>query len=158
MKKIKETQIEDSITRKEILAALEELSKLKREQERIVEYLTKRINKKPIEIYTNADSVTVELYDSGIHDNDSVSVIYNSHLVVDKQELQVNKPIKFNLKLDKNKKYNELVLVAENLGTLPPNTAVMIITDQFNKRQEVFLTADLSHNEVVYFIKIINPK
>jgi len=158
LKKIKETQIEDSITRKEILAALEELSKLKREQERIVEYLTKRINKKPIEIYTNADSVTVELYDSGIHDNDSVSVIYNSHLVVDKQELQVNKPIKFNLKLDKNKKYNELVLVAENLGTLPPNTAVMIITDQFNKRQEVFLTADLSHNEVVYFIKIINPK
>jgi outer membrane protein OmpA-like peptidoglycan-associated protein/tetratricopeptide (TPR) repeat protein len=158
LKKIKETQIEDSITRKEILAALEELSKLKREQERIVEYLTKRINKKPIEIYTNADSVTVELYDSGIHDNDSVSVIYNSHLVVDKQELQVNKPIKFNLKLDKTKKYNELVLVAENLGTLPPNTAVMIITDQFNKRQEVFLTADLSHNEVVYFIKIINPK
>ena len=158
LKKNKETQIEDSITRKEILAALEELSKLKREQERIVEYLTKRINKKPIEIYTNADSVTVELYDSGIHDNDSVSVIYNSHLVVDKQELQVNKPIKFNLKLDKTKKYNELVLVAENLGTLPPNTAVMIITDQFNKRQEVFLTADLSHNEVVYFIKIINPK
>ena len=49
-------------------------------------------------------------------------------------------------------------LFSLNLGTLPPNTAVMIITDQFNKRQEVFLTADLSHNEVVYFIKIINPK
>jgi hypothetical protein len=151
----KDQEVEYIITKREIVNALDSLAKLKEQQERIVQYLTKRINKKPIEIFTNADSVSVELYDSGIHDNDSVSVIYNNHLVVDRKELRVDKPIRFLLKVNKETKYNEMVVVAENLGTEPPNTAVMIITDKYKKRQEVYLNTDLSHNEVIYFIKIV---
>ena len=145
---------EDRITREELLAALDSLAKLRREQERIVEYLTKRINKKPIEVFTYADSVTVEIFDSGIHDKDSVSVIYNRTLVVDKHELKVNKPIKFKVRVDKERRNNEMVIVAENLGTYPPNTAVMIITDKFGKHEEIMLSTDLTTNEVVIFIRI----
>ena len=119
-----------------------------------MEYLTKRINKKPILIYVSSDSVSIEIYDNGIHDNDSVSVIYNKLIVVDKQELKVNKPIKFKLKVDKDAKNNELVFVAENLGTEPPNTGVMFITEKSGRRQQVVLSTDLTHNEVIYFIRI----
>ena len=145
---------EERISREELLAALDSLAKLRREQERIVDYLTKRISKKPIEVFTYADSVTVEIFDSGIHDKDSVSVIYNKSLVVDKHELKVDKPIKFKVRVDKERKNNEMVIVAENLGTYPPNTAVMIITDKFGKHEEIMLSTDLTTNEVVVFIRI----
>jgi outer membrane protein OmpA-like peptidoglycan-associated protein len=146
----------DDISKEEIIKALDSLAKLKREQERIVAYLTMRINNKPIEIYVSSDSVTIELYDNGIHDKDSVSVIYNNRIVVDKKELKVNNPIKFKLRVDKNKKNNELILVADNLGTEPPNTAVMFITEKSGRRQQVLLNTDLTHNSVVYFIRISN--
>jgi len=146
--------VEEDLTKEEILKSLDILAKLKREQERIVEYLTKRINKKPIIIFVNSDTVAIEIYDNGIHDKDSVSVIYNNRIVVDRQELKVNIPIKFKLKVDKVAKNNELVFVAENLGTEPPNTGVMFITDKPGHRQQVVLSTDMTHNEVVYFIRI----
>ena len=146
--------VEEDLTKEEILKSLDILAKLKREQERIVEYLTKRINKKPIIIFVNSDTVAIEIYDNGIHDKDSVSVIYNNRIVVDRQELKVNVPIKFKLKVDKVAKNNELVFVAENLGTEPPNTGVMFITDKPGHRQQVILSTDMTHNEVIYFIRI----
>ena len=83
-------EVEEELSKEEILKSLEVLAKLKLEQERIVEYLTKRINKKPILIYVSSDSVSIEIYDNGIHDKDSVSIIYNKRIIVDKQELKVN--------------------------------------------------------------------
>ncbi len=147
-------EADEELSKEEILKSLEVLAKLKKEQERIVDYLTKRINKKPILIYVTTDTVSVEIYDNGIHDNDSVSVIYNKRIVVDKQELKVNQPIKFKLKVDKNAKNNELVFIAENLGSEPPNTGVMFITDRPGHRQQVVFSTDMTHNEVVYFINI----
>lgn len=144
----------DEIAKEEIIKALDSLATLKREQERIVEYLTKRINKKPIEILVSSDSVSIEIFDNAIHDKDSVSIIYNNRIIVDKQELKVNKPIKFKLKVDANKFKNELIMVAENLGAEPPNTAVMFVTEKSGRRQQVMLSTDMTHNEVIYFIRI----
>ncbi len=140
--------------KEEILKALDSLATLKKEQERIIEYMTKRINKKPIDIFVSSDSVFIEIYDNAIHDKDSVSVIYNNRIIIDKQELKLRKPISFNLKVDKNKKLNELVLVAENLGSDPPNTAVMFVTEKSGRRQQVMLSTDMTHNEVIFFIRI----
>lgn len=148
------SEYNDEMAKEEILKALDSLATLKKEQERIIEYMTKRINKKPIDVFVSSDSVTIEIYDNGIHDKDSVSIIYNNRIVVDKQELKVRKPITFKLKVDKNKKYNELVMVAENLGSEPPNTAVMFVTEKSGRRQQVMLATDMTHNEVVYFIRI----
>lgn len=150
----KVSEYNDEMAKEEILKALDSLASLKKEQERIIEYMTKRINKKPIDVFVSSDSVTIEIYDNGIHDKDSVSIIYNNRIVVDKQELKVRKPITFKLKVDKNKKYNELVMVAENLGYEPPNTAVMFVTEKSGRRQQVMLATDMTHNEVVYFIRI----
>ena len=148
------TYVDEEISKAEILKALDSLATLKKEQERIVEYLTKRINKKPIDVFVSSDSVTVEIYDNAIHDKDSVSIIFNNRIIVDKQELKVNKPIKFKLKVNKDKKFNELIMVAENLGAEPPNTAVMFVTEKNGRRQQIMLSTDMLHNEVVYFIRI----
>jgi hypothetical protein len=152
------TYVDDEISKAEILKALDSLATLKRDQERIFEYLTKRINKKPIDVFVSSDSVMIEIYDNAIHDKDSVSIIYNNRIIVDKQELKVNKPIKFKLMVDKNKKYNELIMVAENLGIDPPNTAVMFVTEKNGRRQQVLLSTDMQHNEIVYFIRIGKEK
>ncbi len=120
----------------------------------VVEEMTKRIPRKPLFLYSTSDSVHIELYDNGIFDYDSVSVIYNKKLVVYKQLLQVNKPISFYVKLNADQSKNEMIFFAENLGLTPPNSALMIITDGENKRTEVNVASDLDHNTVVYFIKV----
>ena len=146
---------EDELSKEEILAALDSLSKLKSESDRIVAYLTKRINKKPIDVSVSSDSVTIDIYDNAVHDNDSISVILNNRIIVDHSELKVSKPITFKFKVDNNKnKGNELVIVAENLGSNPPNTAIMFVTEKSGRKQQILLSTDMTHNQVVYFIRV----
>jgi hypothetical protein len=47
-----------------------------------------------------------------------------------------------------------MIMVAENLGAEPPNTAVMFVTEKNGRRQQIMLSTDMLHNEVVYFIRI----
>jgi len=93
-------------------------------------------------------NIKVEIYDDGEVDNDIVSVYFNGGMVIDKKTLTA-KAHSFMLNLEQGKA-NELVLYAENLGEIPPNTALMIITDGVN-RYEVRLSADLKNNASVRF-------
>ena len=99
-------------------------------------------------LQVSSNKVKVELYDDGEIDNDIVSVFFNKHLEVDKRPLS-DKAYTFTLNLEAGKS-NELVMFAENLGTIPPNTALMVITDGTN-RYEVRLSADLKNNASVRF-------
>lgn len=101
----------------------------------------------------NTDSVTVELYDNGELDYDSISVFYNNKLVVYKQQLDTKKPISFKVKISANEADNALLMFAENLGTIPPNSAIMIITDDTH-RYEVPLNASYQKNAAVRLRKI----
>jgi tryptophan synthase alpha chain len=51
------------------------------------------------------------------------------------------------LDIDNQSDVNELVMYAENLGSIPPNTALMIVTDGPN-RYEVRITSDLEKSGV----------
>ena len=64
-------------------------------------------------------------------------------------KVPTDKAFDFTLNLAEGKT-NELVLYAENLGSIPPNTALMIITDGTN-RYEVRLSSDLKNNASVRF-------
>ncbi|MFZ1452551.1 MAG: N-acetylmuramoyl-L-alanine amidase, partial [Ferruginibacter sp.] len=101
---------------------------------------------KTIEVKNN--KIEVDIYDDGEIDNDIVSVYYNNKLLVDKKSLTTN-PHSMTLTIEPGKA-NELLLFADNLGTIPPNTALMIITDG-KKRHEVRLSADLKNNALVKF-------
>lgn len=124
----------------------------------LVGEMTKRIPRKPLLLYSTSDSVRIDLYDNGVFDSDTVSVIYNKQLVSYKQLLLTNKPVTFYVKLKPEPAQNEMILFAENLGLTPPNSALMVITDGDKKRTEVNVTSDLEHNTVIYFIKVKREK
>lgn len=94
--------------------------------------VTTRTNKLYKEIIADADIVKIELYDVGEIDGDSVSLFLNQQLIAQHQMLQAT-AITFTLKLDTGLVQNSLVLFAENLGRVPPNTAFMVIT--INKKE-----------------------
>jgi zinc protease len=74
-------------------------------------------------IETKSADIKIELYDNGEIDGDEVTVYFNGNVVSSKAKL-TDKAITINLKGIKNAT-NELVMYAENLGTIPPNTALM---------------------------------
>ncbi len=96
----------------------------------------------------SGNKINVKLYDDGEIDNDIVSVYFNKEMVVNNKAL-TEKSFDFTLNLVEGKT-NELVLYAENLGNIPPNTALMVITDGVN-RYEVRLSTDLRNNASVRF-------
>jgi N-acetylmuramoyl-L-alanine amidase len=125
------------------------------EQKKIPAELESRPVKDSKILQVKSDKIKVEIYDDGEIDNDIVSVYFNKGLVFANKSLTA-KAYTFNLDLVAGKT-NELVLYADNLGSIPPNTALMIITDGVN-RYEVRLSADLKNNASVRFeFKPSNP-
>ena len=92
----------------------------------------------------------LDFYDNGEIDGDSISVFFNGKVVLSNQML-TDKPISLTLSLDPDVKENVVTMYAENLGTIPPNTAVMIVTDGAH-RYEVRMESDLKKSGSVIFI------
>jgi len=105
----------------------------------------KDITMKEIEI--ESDSVRISLYDNGDIDGDIVSLYFNKIPLVFNQELN-DRGLNLYVTLDSTKEINEVTMFAENLGRIPPNTALMVITDGLN-RYEVFMSSSLSQNSTV---------
>lgn len=100
-------------------------------------------------VEVEANSFRVDLYDNGQIDGDTISVFYNGKLMVSRQRLSTE-PISIQITLDPNKEDNELVMFAENLGTIPPNTALMIVTVA-GKRYEVNISSSEQTSGTVRF-------
>lgn len=92
----------------------------------------------------------VDFYDNGEIDGDSITVIYNRKVVLSHKMLSA-KPITLNLSLDEDVKQNIITMYADNLGSIPPNTALMIVTDG-DKRYEVRITSDTEKSGSVVFV------
>ena len=97
----------------------------------------------------NKDSIKVDIYDNGEIDNDTVSVYINNRQVIRRQMISA-KPITFYISLSEANHFDKIKLVAENLGNIPPNTALMIITTE-KKKYNVFLSSNYEKNAVVEF-------
>lgn len=95
-------------------------------------------------------SFTVDLYDNGEIDGDSISLFFNGALILSHKRLG-DKALRLKLEVDKDKELNELIMYAENLGTIPPNTALMVINDGDN-RYEVRISSDLQKSGVIRFM------
>jgi hypothetical protein len=99
------------------------------------------------EIEVASDSVQVDFYDNGDIDGDSISVFFNDQLL-GANLLLSTKSIHMNIKLDTTKEYNQLAMFANNLGSIPPNTALMLIYDG-KTRYEVRLSSSLDKSGAV---------
>ena len=95
-------------------------------------------------IRTEPATLLVELYDNGQIDGDTVSIYHNNELIVSHAGLS-EKPISFKIKVDSTDPHHELTMVADNLGSIPPNTSLMIITTG-KKRYEVFISSSEQKN------------
>lgn len=100
-------------------------------------------------ITVNTEEVIVKLYDNGEIDDDTISVYLNNKLVLSKKRLTAS-ALTIKLKMDEDDSDHELVMVAENLGRIPPNTSLMVVTAG-EKRFEVRITSTEQKNAVVRF-------
>lgn len=98
---------------------------------------------------TGTDTAKIELYDNGEIDGDSVSLFLNNQLLVQHVRLDVQPKVLL-VPIDKSRTNNTLLLVAENLGRLPPNTALMVVTIH-GKTYNLFLSTDYKTNEAIQF-------
>ncbi|OJY91791.1 MAG: hypothetical protein BGP14_22890 [Sphingobacteriales bacterium 44-15] len=99
------------------------------------------------ELLVDSDSLRLTFYDNGIVDGDSISVFFNKEPIATHQSLTERGLVVYAV-LDSTKPYNEISMFAENLGTIPPNTALMVITDGVN-RYEIFLSSSLTQNSTI---------
>ena len=112
--------------------------------------LEKRNNELVKEITVENDSLTVTLYDNGEIDGDSITLIYNDKILTTHQRL-TDKPLTFVIPVTRGAgSRNELVMYAENLGSIPPNTALMVIYDG-RKRIELNIKSTEKTNGAVSF-------
>jgi hypothetical protein len=109
-----------------------------------------RLNKEQSRIVIKDKKINIEIYDNGTIDGDTVSVFFDGKEVVHKQKLSIN-PIKLSFNLDANIVLHSVVLFAENLGSIPPNTALVIVTTASGKRFELSSSATLNQNAALIF-------
>ena len=106
--------------------------------------LTTRENPLAKRIESEAGEIKIQVYDNGEIDGDTVSIYHNNSLVKAHAGLSGN-PISFVISVDQEHPHHELTMVADNLGSIPPNTSVMIITAG-GRRYEVFISSNDQKN------------
>lgn len=116
--------------------------------------LKKRENSLVQTLTINSENITVKLYDNGEIDDDTISVYLDNKLILSNKRLSAA-AITINLKMDESNPEHELVMVAENLGRIPPNTSLMIVTAG-EQRFEVRITSTEQKNAMVRF-KYVKP-
>jgi hypothetical protein len=119
------------------------------------EVLRSRSNELVKTITVNTNEVVLNIYDDGAIDNDTISVFLDKKQVISHAML-TDRAIVLTLHMDESSNYHELVMVAENEGTIPPNTSLMIVKAG-DQRYEVRITSTEQKNAVVIF-KYEKPK
>lgn len=97
----------------------------------------------------SSDSLQLSLYDNGEIDGDTVSVLMNGQLVLAKQGLGI-KAIKHTIYIPHNVDKIEMVMYAETLGAIPPNTGLLVIKDG-KDLYEIRFSGDLQKNAAIVF-------
>ena len=100
-------------------------------------------------IEVESKTFKVDMYDNGQVDGDTISLYFNGKLMVSRQRLSTE-PIRITLTIDPTRIDNELVMYAENLGSIPPNTALMVVTVG-DKRYEVNISSSEQTSGTVRF-------
>jgi hypothetical protein len=92
--------------------------------------------------------IKIDLYDNAEIDNDTVTIFLNNKLLVYRQMLKTQ-PLSIKLNALSGTDY-ELVMYADNLGTIPPNTALMVVTAGV-KKYELRVASNDQKSAVVRF-------
>jgi len=103
------------------------------------------------DIPITGDSIELSFYDNAEIDGDSISLFLNNKLIFQHIRL-TGAAYTIKLPVSELNEANELVMVAENLGSIPPNTSYMLaIVD--NKRYEAMLKSTEESSAVIRLTK-----
>ena len=116
-------------------------------EKQLVDKFTERKNIYSRDIEIESDSIRLSFYDNGDIDGDSISVFLNKKPVLANQRLS-SRSLNVFVALDTLLDINEISMFADNLGRIPPNTALMIVSDGIN-RYELYLSSSLTQNGAV---------
>lgn len=106
-------------------------------------------------LYFKNDSLVLALYDNGIVDGDTVSVFMNGENIISRQKLK-EAATKKTIYISPNMDSVQLVLFAENLGSIPPNTGLLTVRDGDDVYQVRF-SADLQKNASIILRRRKDP-
>ena len=102
------------------------------------------------EVYVDTGSLHLAFYDNSMIDGDSITILVNKKVVKSHQLLGL-KPIEMDVMIDLGNRMQEVEMVAENLGSIPPNTALLVVStpkDQYR----LYLTSTEQKSAKVRFI------
>jgi hypothetical protein len=97
------------------------------------------------------DSIELRFYDNAEIDGDSIAVFLNGHLLKE-HILLAEQAYIMKLSVSDLQQDNELVMVAENLGTIPPNTSLMVAVVG-DKKYEAHLESTMGTSALVRLVK-----
>jgi hypothetical protein len=126
------------IDQSDTLAALQETLHLQPREKTLVKSVT-----------ISSPDVKIELYDNAEIDHDTVTVLINNKLLLYRQML-TDKPLTIHFNAFPGTPY-ELVMYADNLGEIPPNTALMMVTAG-SEKIEVFMSSSEQNSATVRFV------
>ena len=115
------------------------------------EKFSSRQNKLQMVIPVTAPFVELRFYDNAAVDGDSIAIFLNGHLLRE-HILLSGEPQLIKINAADLQDDNELVLVAENLGSIPPNTSYLVASVG-HKQFEARLFADEGSSALIRFIK-----
>ena len=100
----------------------------------------------------SSDSLLISIYDNGTVDGDTVSIVLNGTVLLARQGLTAN-PIRTTIHIRPGMGDSlQLIMYAENLGRIPPNTGVLVIQDG-RERNEIRFAGDLQKSSAVILRK-----
>ncbi len=99
------------------------------------------------QIFVDTGTIHLRFYDNGQIDGDTISVYTNNQLLLGNQMLKTE-ALRTEIRITPQNPDQVIVMVGENLGTIPPNTALMII--EVNQQQHrIFLSSNEKKNAAV---------
>lgn len=103
---------------------------------------------KPIIIDVKSPVIKFEIRDYLKEDFDTVSIYLNRRPIAQRIGI-FRKPYKQTFRLDENSELNEIILYAENLGLIPPNTSDLLIIDG-NRKHQLIIRSTKETSAVIF--------
>jgi hypothetical protein len=116
----------------------------------IPDVLKTRTNELLKTLTVNHTTIELRIYDDGAIDNDTVSVYYDNKKIVSNARIS-DQPITVHITVEPSDQPHQLVMVAENLGDIPPNTSLLVVNDG-EKRYEERIISNEQKNIVINFV------
>ncbi len=137
LKRVAKSDFQVDIDQKPDLAALEKNLHLKPRSKELVKTFT-----------VPSGDIKLDFYDNAEIDNDTITVLLNGKLLLYRQMLKAT-PLTIKMNAFPNTDY-EIVMYADNLGSIPPNTALLVVTAG-DKKYEVRLASSEEKSAAVIF-------